>query len=224
MISTHNLARLERLTARLPFHLDDLEQANETFEAWVKHGNDDDQKIIDLWTYCFVWRNIVVKFNRNADLNRSDLDMLVASIFERAVERRYTVRDETRYTNWVSVICRNYFVNYLRSRKKMLSIEDPDSLPILDEPAEFDDDFVVLKQAINSAIERLPQYLQIVIRMRLVERRSYEEISEVMGKKIEVVRSYYNKAVNRLREDSELKAFIKRDFSEDIENQGMRRR
>lgn len=218
MISTNDLARLERLVTRLPFHLDDLAQANSVYQDWVKHGREEDQKIVDLWTYCFIWRNLVVKFARNTDLNPSDFDLLVASVFERVVERRYTIRDDTRYTNWVSVICRNSFVNYLRGRKRLQTIEDFESIEFAEEPAEFDEDIVVLRQALWSAITRLPQYLQLVVQMRLMEQKSYDEISEVMGKKIQVVRSYFNKAMKRLREDEVLMNLIKRDFREDIEN------
>ncbi len=218
MISTNNLARLERLIARLPFHLDDLKQANEVFKAWVVHGKEEHQKIIDIWTYCYVWRNLLVKFSRNTDLNPNDFDMLVASVFERVVERRYSVRDEMRYTNWVSVICRNFFVNYLRGRKKHIPIDNPDTIAVFDEPVGAEDDVVILRHALSSAIERLPKYLRTVVELRLIEQWSYEEISEEMDKKIEVVRSYFNKAIKRLRADPVLRRFIKRDFREDIEN------
>ena len=222
MISTTDLAKLEQLVSRLPFQLDDLFRANATFKEWVKHGRSEDQNVIDLWTYCFVWRNLLVKFSRNADLNASDFDMLVASVFERIIERRYTVRDETRYTNWVSVICRNYFVNYLRRLKKSLPVDDPSTVAVIDEPAVFEDDIVILRQVVNSAIARLPRYLQQVVQMRLMEQMSYEDIAGQLNKKIEVVRSYFNKAMKKLREDKVLQKQIKRDFREDIQNEGMR--
>lgn len=124
MISPTDLAKLEQLLSRLPFHLDDLIRANAVYETWMKHRKIEDQHIIDLWTYCFIWRNLLVKFSRNPDLRASDFDMLVARVYERIMERRYTVRDETRYANWVSVVCRNFFVNYLRTFKKSLPIQD----------------------------------------------------------------------------------------------------
>lgn len=222
MISTTDLAKLEQLVSRLPFHLDDVLQANATFKEWIKHRRSEDQNIIDLWTYCFIWRNLLVKFSRNADLNASDLDMLVASVFERIVERRYTVRDEARYTNWVSVICRNFFVNYLRSLKKNLPVDEPSAIVYIDEPAIFEGDLVILHQVLNSAIARLPRYLQPVVQMRLMKHMSYEDIGEELDKKVEVIRSYFNKAIKRLREDKLLQKLIKRDFREDIQNEGMR--
>ncbi len=221
MISTTDLARLEQLVSRLPFHLDDVMKANMVFREWTKYGRSEDLYIVDVWTYCFVWRNLIVKFSRNSDLNKSDFDMLVARVYERIVERRYTVRDETRYTNWVSVICRNFFVNYLRTLKKNQSIDDLSDIEdfeALDATSEFEDDLIVLREVLLGAIARLPDYLQPVVKMRMLEQKSYDQISVLIGKKVEVVRSYFNKAIQKLREDKLLRKLIKREFREDIES------
>ncbi|MFK7847806.1 MAG: RNA polymerase sigma factor [Rhodothermales bacterium] len=220
MISTTDLARLEQLVSRLPFSLNDMPRANQVFREWIKYERNEDLYIVDVWTYCFVWRNLIVKFSRNPDLNKSDFDMLVARVYERIVERRYTVLDETRYTNWVSVICRNFFVNYLRTLKKNQSIDDLSDIAdmeALDVTGELDDDLMVLREILLSAIARLPDYLQPVVRMRMLEQKSYDEISEVIDKKVEVVRSYFNKAIQKLRADKLLRKLIKREFREDIE-------
>ncbi len=218
MISTTDLAKLEQLVSRLPFHLDDVLEANAVFKEWKRNGRSEDQKIIDIWTYCYIWRTLLIKFSRNPDLSPSDFDMLVARVFERVVERRYTVRDELRYTNWVSVICRNYFVNHLRSLRKNVPLEDPSILATRDEPAFQGDDMVILHQVMSSAIARLPAYLQPVVQMRLVDEMSYEDIGEALQKKVEVIRSYFNKAMKKLREDKRLRQQIKDEFREDIGN------
>ena len=221
MISTSHLARLDRLLSRLPFHLDDVHQANLAFQRWVKFNRLEDQQIVDIWTYCFIWRNLIVKFTRDPELNESDFDMLVARVFERILERRYTVRDEGRYTNWVSVICRNFFVNYLRSRKELVPIDDPELLACVEEPQRDEEDLVILRQILRDAIARLPAYLREIVEMRLLEQTTYEDISEKQGKSVQVIRSYFNKA--KLREDELLRKLIQRDFREDIENGGMTR-
>lgn len=219
MMSTNNLARLEQLLAHLPFHIDDMPRANAAYRAWMKYDRAEDQRVVDLWTYCFVWRNLIVKFTRNADLNPSDFDLLVTQIFERIVSQRYTVRDDAKYTNWVSVICRNSFVNYLRGLKRNQPVENMDLMAAEDEPIRHYEDFIVLNQMLNSAISRLPAYLQHVVRQRLMSQRSYEDISEEMGKSVDVVRSYFNKAMNKLRSDVQFRALIKKEFREDIENE-----
>ncbi|MEM8483960.1 MAG: sigma-70 family RNA polymerase sigma factor [Bacteroidota bacterium] len=217
MRSTTHLAKLEALLARLPFELDDVQSANATFQNWVAHGRHQDRVAVDIWTYCYVWRNLITKFSRSSDLDNADFDMLVARVFERIVDRRHTIRDNSRYASWVSVICRNFFVNHLRAHKKSSVTNPADFTCATDEPVAFDDDLMVLHQVLQSAIARLPRYLQSVVEMRLFQHKSYDEISTLTGKSVEVIRSYVNKAVKRLREDRLLRRLIKRDFREDID-------
>ena len=220
MISTNNLAKLEQLLSHLPFHLDDMARANQAYKDWIKYKRIEDQRIVDLWTYCFIWRNLIVKFSRNAALNPSDFELLVTQIFERIVSQRYTIRDNAKYTNWVSVICRNSFVNHLRRLKRMYSVKDMDLMPAEEELTWRSDDFLVLHQMLRRAIGRLPVYLQKVVRQRLINQKSYEDISEEMSKSVDVVRSYFNKAMRKLRNDGQLRAFVKQEFREDLENEG----
>ena len=221
MIPTTDLSKIEHLVARIPFHLDDVAAANEAFKRWRKNKDVRAQQIIDIWTYCYVWRNLLIKFSRNPSLNRSDFDLLVTQVFERIVEKRDSVRDETRYANWVSVICRNSFVNYLRGLKRNQRVRDHEFVEPGEGLEEYDDDFIVLHQLVQSAVQRLPTYLQRVVRMRLFDQKSYDEISVELNRKVEVIRSYFNKAMRRLREDRLLVKLVKRDFREDIENEGM---
>ncbi len=221
MTPTTDLSKIEHLTVRLPFDLDDLNRANDAFMAWTKYRRLADQQIIDIWTYCYVWRNLIVKFSRNPHLNKSDFDLLVTRVFERIVDRRGTIRDEMRYTNWVSVICRNYFVNYLRGLKRNRPFLEQEIIDPVEEPQEYGDDYIVLNQIVRGAIHRLPFYLQQVVEMRLFDQMSYDEISLELNRKVEVTRSYYNKAMRRLRNDGLLRRLVKRDFREDIENDGM---
>ena len=99
MTPTNDLSKIEHLMVRIPFHLDDVGQANAAFTRWKQTNSRADRQIVDLWTYCYIWRNLLVKFSRNPQLNRSDFELLVTRVFERIVERRGSVRDETRYTN-----------------------------------------------------------------------------------------------------------------------------
>ncbi len=217
MRSTTHLAKLDALLARLPFELDNMPAANAAYRKWISHGRHEDRVTIDIWTYCFIWRNLITKFARRPDLDAADFDMLIARVFERVVDRRHTVRDEMRYTNWVSVICRNFFVNHLRTCKTKTATRTTEIADAEEAVFSFDDDLLVLHQVLHSAISRLPRYLQSVVKMRLFEHKSYDEISMHTGKSVAVIRSYFNKAMKRLREDKVLRRLIKRDFREDID-------
>ena len=222
MIHPQAFLTLERLISRLPFHLDDVDRANALFDTWRISGSREDRKMIDLWSYCFVWRNVLLKFTRDPDLNPADFDMLVSHIFERILERRHMIHPGGRYSNWVSVVCRNTFINHLRLRKKDVRFEDEDSSVFVSEPRELTGDATLLLQVFRRAIDRLPGYLREIARLRMIEELTYEEISELTGKKIAVTRSYVNKALNRLREDRRLRVFLDREFREDYKNGGTR--
>ena len=222
MIPPQSFATLERLVSLLPFELTDIDRANELFELWCISSHPEEKKIVDLWTYCYVWRNILVKFTRNPDLNPADFDMLVARIFEKVLDRRHTVQKHNRYSNWISVVCRNTFINYARARKKDIHYEEERGADwCVSEPGETAGDTLLLLEVVNRAIDRLPRHLRDVTRMRLLDELPYEEISKHTGQRIDVIRSYVNKAVHRLREDRLLHIFIRKEFREDLKNQGM---
>lgn len=209
-----DISLIDPLIDRLPFHLNDMVSANNIFQRWMQYDKAEDKNIIELWTYCYIWRNLAVKFVRNAGVNPADFDLLVSEVFERVLERRSSIRDQSRYTNWVSVICRNCFVNYLRKLQKNLSIEELKAPIEKNEIPIFEGDAIIVYDAIQSAIFRLPQYLQQIVIMRLIEHRSYEYISNFQGKKVGVIRSYFNKAMKKLREDPVLRRLVDDEYYE----------
>lgn len=215
MIYDTALTKLDKLVIHLPFHIDNIKSANEAYLTWLKTGERDAQKIVDLWTYCFVWRNLLVKFSRSSDLDPADFDLLVANTFERIVKRRHTIRAHHRYASWVSVVCRNQFVNHVRSSKKNLRLNELQASGLVSEPEELNDDVMVLIQVLEQAIQRLPEYLREVALLRILGHLTYDEIMDRTGKKIEVVRSYVNKALQRLRKDEKLALFVKQEYYED---------
>ena len=209
------LSKLEKLLEKLPFHLDDIEEANARYEMWQKTGRIEDRKIIDLWTYCFVWRGLLVKFSTHTKANDSDFDMLVAEVYERVVDRRHTLRKLNKYASWVSVICRNVFVNYIRKQKVNIPFDDNISSGIIAEPENYYADTTLLIQVLEKAIRRLPAYLQDIAMLRILENRTYEEISLKTGKRIQIIRTYMNKAKKRLRNDEALVVFINEEYREE---------
>ena len=74
-------------------------------------------------------------------------------------------------------------------------------------PAEPDDlDRVLVRRVVARAVEALPPAISEVVRMRLLEKRSYQDIAEATGRSLATTRTYYSKAIARLREDPDLLA------------------
>lgn len=202
---------LDALATRLPFHIDDTAAANEAFVRWRSSGEDADRRIVQLWTYCFIRRYYTVKFVQDSSYGAADLDELIDKTFQKVEEASAEIKRPGKFTGWVSVICKNNYLNYLRSRKPSLSL-DAEGGPqlVAERPAAYDD-VGLARDAVRRALERLPEYLQECARLRFIEGLSYEEISERTGYPLPRIRSYVNKAVARFRSDEQLLAYLGRD-------------
>ncbi len=202
---------LDALASRLPFHLEDTDAANAAFVRWRSSGSDADRRIVQLWTYCFIRRYYTVKFVQDSGSGAADLDELIDKTFLKAEESSSEIKTPDRYTAWVSVICKNNYLNYLRSRKPALSLDAEGGPELVAEKPAVYDDVGLARDAVRKAIERLPAYLQECATLRFVDGLSYEEMSERTGHPLPRIRSYVNKAVARFRSDETLLAYLRRE-------------
>lgn len=205
MLSSTVPPSLQQLAARLPFGLDDTEQVGEAFLRWQTRppGTCDaaERGIVVLWTYCFVHRYFRMKLSSCPASAASDLDELVARAHRKVEEGRPSVREPRRYPNWVSVVCKNTFRNYLRrGALAAISLHEEHSPP-LRSADRVGDELGLAEEVVERAVERLPDYLQPVARLRLLEGHSYKVISEKTGTPVPTARSYAGRARARLRED-----------------------
>lgn len=205
---TSSFTHLDRLVSRLPFALDDTDRVNAAFEQWRAGRQREDEKVVALWTYCFVMRYFLVKAVKGSIHNAADVDALIATVYRKIDRNQDSVNDSSRYASWVSVICKNTLINYVHRKRPEQSIHD-DASPVLtaDSPTTYHDAGFLL-QALRRAIERLPSYLQDTARLYFLNDCTYEEISAQIGKDVPTVRSYRHKVVRRFREDDRLLAFL----------------
>ncbi len=113
------------------------------------------------------------------------------------------------YAGWVSTICRNTFVNHLRTQRNTVSLEHGLTAQIIEVPAVSSArDACLLHHSICKAIEALPDFLRDVARMRLLENRSYGAIQEATGKPLPTLRTYVNRALDYLRKNTTLQALL----------------
>ena len=108
---------------------------------------------------------------------------------------------------WVSVICKNTYINFVTRRKFVTTLD----IAFNDEPVlpsrNVGEDAGALYLALSRAIECLPLFLRSAARMRFVEDLSYEEISRMTGKSVPTIRAYVHKICRRFRRDKGLNAF-----------------
>ena len=201
------LDRLGAIAARLPFPLADFQAVDETFCRWAKHHEDRDLETLEIWLYCYVQRYVLARLMRFDPLGAGEADRIIEKVFERAHEFG-KVSEPEHFTRWVSVVCRNTFINSLRRRYQPNELEDAHLAGAVEnaEPDLSELDRAHLRYVLDQAIGRLPPSIQPVARMRLLERRSYEHIADTTGHKLATVRTYAAKAVQRLRDDPGLRA------------------
>ncbi len=202
------ITSIHQLATRLPFALGDTEEVNRRFEASMNRDGRLTDESVHLWTYCYVRRYFLIKFAKDPTAPIADFDMIVETTFLRIQRGKLKMKSYSRYANWVSVICKNTFLNYLRARKRKPVVALLDRVELVQEE-EHGYDSILVRDAIENAIERLPEFLQDTARMRFLSGIPYEEIATRSGKSIPTVRSYVNKVLNRFRRDRQLIALLK---------------
>jgi RNA polymerase sigma-70 factor (ECF subfamily) len=147
------------------------------------------------------WRPIYDLIYRTVQ-NRAEAQDLTQEVFLRAVRAidRYDDRGDSLHALLVTVA-----LNLLRDRwrgRRPVAV-NVDDLPFLStrEPGPEQralDDFD--EAAIHLALARLPEEQQHVIRMRVIEGRSSQEVAELLGRNAAAIRQIQRRALLALRE------------------------
>jgi RNA polymerase sigma factor (sigma-70 family) len=204
---------LDTILSRLPFLIDETDRVNVVFLRWQDAEAPEDKQIVDVWTYAFIYRYFTMKFLHRPGAAAADLDLSIEQAFKKVQAHLHKPKQIERYASWVSVVCRNTFINYLRAqqKKQMVSM---DILPESDavfavEPQEIQFDDAVLERLLRAAIARLPVSLRRIAHLRFVENWSYDRISTLMETPLPQVRTYAHRAALKLRKDFHLLAYFK---------------
>lgn len=182
--------------------------ASRSFSA-ARAGEPAAKDALEIWTYRQLRCLVDELVSRDADARPCDADAIFSIALRRAEAGRDTVRDPAAYASWVSVVGRNAFLNYRRAQPRLRMVKEVDLTYDADASMESAIDGDRVRTSVRNAIDRLPAFLRIVATMRLIEDRSYDAISAATGKPKPTVRSYVNKAVERLRTDELLRTVLR---------------
>ncbi len=199
---------LETVAQHLPFDLNETDKVNDAFRQWRLKQDSEAKYHIDLWTYCFIRRYYLIKFSRDALFsNPADMDNLISKAYLKVQNHRDSVSDSAHYTSWVSVVCKNEFLNFLRSVHHVVSFDQEEMQLADDDSVEGFYDMGLLYLGLRKAVERLPDFLREIAFYRFIEGYSYQEIGQRIEKPLPIVRAYVNKAIQKLRKDPFFKEF-----------------
>jgi RNA polymerase sigma factor (sigma-70 family) len=193
---------------RLPFSVDDTEAANEAFRRWKTGEDPDAERLVDLWTYCYVCRYFLGKAAGNAFDRAAAPDRLITRTFEKVQDKRDSVRNPDQYASWVSVVCKNTFLNHTRRDRRPQSIDEEHGPTLRADEARATRKIGFVRESLEAAIDKLPDYLQEPARLYFLEDRDFQEISEAVGKPVPTIRTYKHKAIQKLREDETLREYV----------------
>lgn len=211
MILTVPFRLLAAVAARLPFHLNETDKVNAAFRHWRQQDDAEAKYHVDLWTYCFIRRYFLIKFTREGLYNNAaDMDTLIEEAYVKVEDHQASVSDTTRYASWVSVVCKNAYLNYRRNYQPVVYIDQDDGLHLQGESLEALHDAGMVHEGLRVAIERLPEFLREIAYLRFIENASYQDIAQFVDKPLPIVRSYVNKAVAKIRTDPVFLAYLGR--------------
>ncbi len=205
---TRPSSHLDSVLDHLPFSVDDTAAANDAFRRWSNRQHPSDERIVDLWTYCYVTRYFLSKSTRGDIQGAADADALIKRAYEKIEEKRDGVRDPGRYAHWVSVVCKNTFLNHIRKDHTSESIDAEDGPTLSAKTTAPVAEMGFVEEALVDAIRDLPDYLKEPARLYFLEDKSFEEISDEIDKPVPTVRTYKHKAVTRLKEDERLREYV----------------
>ena len=132
------------------------------------------------------------------------VDDLVQEVFMKAFHNLNSYSNEFAFSTWIYRIATSHTIDYLRKKKlQTLSIDQPyttkDGDMEIQLPDEsFSTDEPVMKKErkaiVQEAIDDLPEKYRLVIEMRHMEEKSYQEIAEILDLPLGTVKAHIFRA------------------------------
>jgi RNA polymerase sigma-70 factor (ECF subfamily) len=136
--------------------------------------------------------------------NAEDAEDLTARIFFRAMQHIGNYHDRgLPFSAWLYRIAHNLVANWHRdrSRRKIISLDDITQWQAPEKGPEFVTQLMEDKDALLSAIRRLPAERQELLILKFVEQLANAEIGDMMGRSEGAIKSLYHRTLLALRDD-----------------------
>lgn len=138
--------------------------------------------------------------------NREEAEDLLQDVFIKAYRNMNSYDTKRKFSSWIYRIAHNEAVNHIKrkSLKKFISLESVTSTKDKLDSSSPEDNAEIswirkeTSQEVDEAIYRLPlKYRQVLI-LRYYTDKSYEEISDILGKPVNTVGTLIKRAKNKL--------------------------
>ncbi len=140
--------------------------------------------------------------------NKEEAEDLLQNVFVKFYNNIEKIDTTRKFSSWIYRIAHNEAINFLKRRSQhyWISIDDiqssKDKLEITDLEKSPIDAWLKkeLKQEMDKALEKIPIKYKEVLMLRYYHDKSYEEISEILGKPVNTVGTLLNRAKKKLME------------------------
>lgn len=135
---------------------------------------------------------------------KEQVEDLVQEAFVKAFDNLSSYNTDYAFSTWLYRIATNHTIDYLRKKKlQTYSIDDPVStrdgdMEVQIPDPNFETDREILRkqrqEIISNAIQDLPEKYRVVIEMRHMEEKSYQEITEMLDLPLGTVKAHIFRA------------------------------
>ncbi len=132
------------------------------------------------------------------------LEDLVQETFLKAFDNLHSFDSTYAFSTWLYRIATNHSIDYLRKKKlQTLSLDEPVStkdgemtIEVADQDSDTDEEIIHAQrmQIIMDAIDSLPEKYRVIIKMRHMEEKSYQEIAELQDLPLGTVKAHIFRA------------------------------
>jgi RNA polymerase sigma-70 factor, ECF subfamily len=140
--------------------------------------------------------------------NRDEAQDLLQDVFIKAFRNLNSFDAERKFSSWIYRIAHNEAVNHIKrkSLKRFISWEDvvsvKDKLVTSSTEEGADESWIrqEMQKEVSDAVDLLPLKYKQVLLLRYFSDKSYEEISEILGRPVNTVGTLINRAKKKLAE------------------------
>jgi RNA polymerase sigma-70 factor (ECF subfamily) len=133
---------------------------------------------------------------------KEDAEDLTHQVFLQAFRKIKDYKDfGFPFSSWLYRIARNEVIDFYRSKKTNIPLEDVDNVLKSEEDKKNDLDFKIQLEEVKKAISKLKPEYQDVIIMRFIEDLSIKEVSRILNKSEGAIKLIQHRAMAALKKN-----------------------
>lgn len=144
--------------------------------------------------------NPIYRFIYYKVFSKETTEDLTSDTFMKALNRIGSYKmDKGRFNSWLYQIARNTVIDYYRTRKEDVDLDDVFDVPHDDRTVEQLDALTNLA-SVEAYLKALPARQREIITLRIWEEKSFKEIADILGGTENSIKMAFSRSIRQLRE------------------------